>query len=147
MNSRHLTSCSAKVLKTEFTDACDRIVLDCAAAYAVTSLVLLVRTASFDREKAEISITDQVAFSSPSAFEVPVVTYRDYTKNGDATRFAFRKPAGKRQLTMEVVSSAPVTFRDEKIENPGRPDVTRLAFAFASPVTNATFTTIYRNIP
>ena len=138
---------AAKVLKTEFTDACDRIVLDCTAAYAVTSLVSLVRTASFDREKAEISITDQVAFSSPSAFEVPVVTYRDYTKNGDATRFAFRKPTGKRPLTMEVVSSAPVTFRDEKIENPGRPDVTRLAFAFASPVTNATFTIIYRNIP
>ena len=134
---------AAKVLKTKFTDVCDEIVIDCTAAYAVTSLVSLIRTATFDREKAKISITDKVVFSSPSAFEVPVITYRDYTKDADAARFTFRKPSGVRTLKMDVLASAPVTFRDERIENPGRQDVTRLGFAFTKPVTNATFTTVY----
>ena len=40
-------------------------------------------------------------------------------------------------------ASAPVTFRDETIENKPRPDVTRLAFSFAQPVTNATLTIVY----
>ena len=50
---------------------------------------------------------------------------------------------GLRTLGMDVRASAPVAFRDETIENKPRPDVTRLAFSFAQPVTNATLTIKY----
>ena len=138
-------SAAAKVLKTDFTDAKDEIVLDCTAAYAAPALKSLVRTMTFDRANATITITDAVSFSEPTAFEVPVITYREYTKDDASTHFAFRKPHKRnvRTLKMDVQASAPVTFRDEKIENPGRPDVTRLGFTFDQPVTNATFTLVY----
>ena len=137
---------AAKVLKTNFTDAKDEVVLDCTAAYAAPALKSLVRTMTFDRANATITITDAVAFSEPTAFEVPVITYREYTKDEASASFTFRKPhkGSARTLKMDVQASAPVRFRDEKIENPSRPDVTRLGFAFAQPVTNATFTLVYR---
>ena len=72
-----------------------------------------------------------------------MITYRAYEKNADATHFALRKKKGLRTLGMAVRASAPVTFRDETIENKPRPDVTRLAFSFAQPVTNATLTIKY----
>ena len=86
-----------------------------------------------------------VSFSEPTAFEVPVVTYRSYERDDRAMRFTLRKNDRKRSraMAMEVCTSGPVVFRDEKIENPGRPDITRLGFAFEQPVTNATFTVVY----
>ena len=135
---------AAKVLRTEFTDDKDVIELDCTAAYDVPALKSLVRTMTFDRARDVVTISDAVSFSEPTAFEVPVVTYREWKANGDFTAFTFKKsPRTHRTLRMAVRSSAPVAFRDEKIENPGKPDVTRLAFTFVQPVTNATFATVY----
>ena len=135
---------AAKVLRTEFTDEKDLVELDCTAAYDVPALKSLVRTMTFDRANASITITDRVAFSEPTAFEVPVITYREWTANDDFTEFSFKKqPKTYRRLKMAVQASAPVAFRDEKIENPNKPDVTRLAFTFKEPVAEATFTTVY----
>ena len=135
---------AAKVIQTDFTDAKDEIVFDYKAAYPVPTLQSLVRTMTFDRKNATITITDSAKFSEPTAFEVPVITYRDWEANDDATRFSFKKtPKTYRRLQMAVKASAPVTFRNEKIENPGRPEVTRLGFTFNQPVTNATFTLVY----
>ena len=44
---------------------------------------------------------------------------------------------------MAVEASAPVAFRYEMIENKPRPDVTRLGFAVAQPVTNASLSLVY----
>ena len=135
---------AAKVLRTEFTDEKDVVELDCTAAYDVPALKSLVRTMTFDRANSSITITDRVAFSEPTAFEVPVITYREWTANDDFTEFSFKKqPKTYRRLKMAVQASAPVAFRDEKIENPNKPDVTRLAFTFKEPVAEATFTTVY----
>jgi len=137
---------AAKVLRAEFSDAQDVIALDLTAAYSVPSLRSLVRTLTFDRENATVTVADAAAFSEPTAFEVPVVTYRAYARDKDPGRFALRRTAGKRRghdMTVDVKASAPVDFRDEKITNPGRADVTRLGFAFHEPVTNATFTVVY----
>ncbi len=138
-------SAAAKVLKTDFSDAKDEIVLDCTAAYAVPALKSLVRTMTFNRVNGTITITDAVSFSEPTSFEVPVITYREYTKDDASEHFLFRKPHKRsfRKLKMDVQASAPVTFRDEKIENPGKRDVTRLGFTFDQPVTDATFTLVY----
>ena len=39
-----------------------------------------------------------------------------------------------------VSASAPLEFKDEKVENPSRPDVTRLSFSLREPVADATVT-------
>ena len=44
---------------------------------------------------------------------------------------------------LRVMSGAPLKFRHEEIENPGRPSPRRLAFAFAEPVTDATITAVF----
>jgi len=135
---------AAKIVRTDFTDKKDEIVFDYTAAYPAPALKSLVRTMTFDRETATITITDAVAFSEPTTFEVPVITYREWKSNDDSTLFTFRKtPKSHRLLKMAVQTSAPVTFRDEKIENPGRAEITRLGFTFNQPVTNATFTLVY----
>jgi hypothetical protein len=135
---------AGKVLRTDFTDTKDIIEIDYTSAYKVPALKSLVRTMIFDREAISITITDKVEFSEPASFEVPVITYRKWEANKRADRFSFRKSDNTyRVMKMAVKSSEPVKFTDEKIENPGKPDVTRLKFAFENPVTNATFTTIF----
>ena len=135
---------AAKVLRTEFTDEKDVVELDCTAAYDVPTLKSLVRTMTFDRANSSITITDRVAFSEPTAFEVPVITYREWTANDDFTEFSFKKqPKTYRRLNMAVQASAPVTFSKELIENPGHASPQRLAFTFKEPVAEATFTTVY----
>ena len=145
MNSERTTvAAAAKVLRAEFTDAKDTVEIEYAAAYAVPALKSLVRTLSFDRVKDELTVSDRVVCSEPTAFEVPVITYRTWKKNADATVFNFDKsPKTYRKLKMNVASSAPVKFSTDTIENPSRPDVQRLAFTFAEPVTEATFTTVF----
>ena len=134
---------AAKVLKTDFTDSVDTIVLDCTAAYAVPGLKSLVRTMTFNRKNGTISITDKVSFSEPTAFEVPVITYRDYEKEADVMRFKFKKPSGKRTMKLDVKASSPIVFNEEAIENPGRPSPKRLAFAFKSPVMEGSVTATF----
>ena len=135
---------AAKVLRTEFADEKDVVEFDYAAAYDVPALKSLVRTMTFDRANVTITITDRVAFSEPTAFEVPVITYRDWTANDDFTEFTFKKqPKTYRRMKMAVQSSAPVAFTKELIENPGHPSPQRLAFTFKEPVAEATFTTVY----
>ena len=133
---------AAKVLKADFTDDCDTLVLDCTAAYDVPALKSLVRTVAFDRKSGLIAVSDAVSFSEPSAVEVPIITYRNYEHDGSARHFEFSKPKKNlaRTMTLDVSASADFAFRDEKIENPGKHDVARLAFAFREPVLDATMT-------
>lgn len=137
-------SAAAKVLDHVFTDEKDTLVLDCTAAYDVKSLKSLVRTISFDRVKDTIVVSDKVVFTEPTAFEVPVVTYRDFTKNAASTEFVFSKgPKTYRKLNMKVEATAAVSYKEELIENPSRPSVKRLAFSFAEPILEGTLTTTY----
>ncbi len=135
---------AAKVLKTEFTDGEDKFVIDYAAAYDVPALKSLVRTMVFSRATNTVTITDKVAFSEPTAFEVPVITYRDCEKAGESTSFVFRKPSGKRTMSLDVTASAPIGFTSEEVENPGKPSPRRLLFSFAEPVLEGSLTTAFR---
>lgn len=133
----------AKVLRTDFSEARDTIVYDLSKAYDAPDLKSLVRTVLFDRENKAIEIEDAVEFLKPSAFEVPIVTYRDCEGDEASGKFVLCHPGGERALAVSVTGSAPLAFRDEKIENPGRPTVTRLAFALAVPVEKAMLRTVY----
>lgn len=135
---------AARILSTSFTDKEDSISIEYASAYPVKALASLVRTLTFNRETNALTVSDRIVCSEPTAFEVPVITYRTWKKNEASTHFSFDKSEKThRKLEMSVSASAPVTFAEQKIENPSRPDVHRLAFTFAKPVTEATFTTVF----
>ncbi len=134
---------AAKVLETRFSDAEDSIAIDCTSAYDVPALKSLVRTMAFNREKNTVTITDKAAFSEPTTFEVPVITYRKWAKDADKMHFSFNKEKGDRTLGLDVTASAPVEFKSEKIENPDKPSPERLAFAFAQPVVEATISAVF----
>lgn len=137
----------AKIVKTDFADDRDEIVYDLTKCYDAPGLKSLVRRVVFDREGGAITIEDDIEFDKPSKFEVPYVTYRDYVKDDASRHFVFRHPEGERSLALDVEPSAPVVFRDEKIENPGLPTVTRLGFSFAEPVTTASLKMTFRPLP
>ena len=134
---------AAKVLKTEFTPEKDTFVLDLTCAYKCPSLQSLVRTVVFDRRGGRVGIEDKVVFLEPSAFEVPVVTYLPLEGDGFSGDLVLRHPSGGRDVKIRVTGSAPLAFREEKIPNPHLRTITRLAFAFAEPVTNATLRTVF----
>ena len=67
----------AKILKTEFTDAADTLVMDISSAYPVESLEKLERTFVFSREGAgKLTVTDEVEFSRPENFGTALITLR-----------------------------------------------------------------------
>jgi len=121
----------------------DSITIDYTAAYDVPALKSLIRTMTFNREKCEVTITDKVAFNAPTSFEVPVITYRDYSRRGDSMHFTFNKTSGRRTMALDVSASAPVSFKMEEVENPGRPSPKRMAFSFNEPVLEATLTATF----
>lgn len=134
---------AARIVDTRFSDDEDSLTIDYAAAYDVPSLKSLQRTMTFSRVKKTVTVTDKVAFTEPTTFEVPVVTYRDYEKRPDALRFVFKKPVGYRTMSLDVSSSAPVSYSMEEVENPGRPSPRRLAFSFEKPILEGTLTTTF----
>ncbi len=137
---------AAKVLSHSFSDERDVLVLDCTAAYpSAKTLKSLVRTMTFDRVRGGVSISDRAEFTKPTAFEVPVVTYRDCERIGGAEmEFALKKGGkGRRALKMCVSASDTLEFREETIENAPRPSVRRLAFSIARPAVTATIETSF----
>lgn len=137
---------AARVLAHTFTETKDELVLDCTAAYKarVPALRSLVRTFTFDRAADTFTVSDRIDCTEPTAFEVPVITYRTWHKDADGLHFVFDKSAGVRKMELTVAASAPVDFAVEALENPGRPSPRRLAFRFRDPVTSATFATVYK---
>ncbi len=134
---------AAKVIATNFTADEDSITLDCTAAYDVPSLRSLVRTMVFNRRRNTITITDKVSFKEPTAFEVPVITYREWVPEDGAMRFEFRNPKGKRTMSLDVTASASFFMSSENIENPGRPSPCRMKFAFEKPLADAEITMVF----
>lgn len=67
---------AARIIKTEFTDEQDTIVLDISDAYAVKSLKQLQRTFVFSREgTGSLTVTDEVEFDTPQTFGTALVTF------------------------------------------------------------------------
>ena len=115
---------AAKVLKTEFTDARDTVILDISGAYEVKSLKSLVRTFVFDRARKSFTVTDSAEFSEPTAFEEAYTTFRG-------------KRFGEVSVDVEVKTGGEVVQSSEHIDNPNRISPERHSVRFASPVTSA----------
>ena len=134
---------AATVVESRFTDKEDSVTIEYAAAYQVPALKSLRRTIVFNRERCTFTVTDKAEFSEPTTFEVPVMTYREWTKDEKGMAFTFKKTAGVRKMKLAVAASAPVAFSSEKIENPSRPSPERMSFAFEKPVTDAEITMVF----
>ena len=135
---------AAKVTEVSFSDEEDSVTIEYTSAYNVPSLKSIVRKMVFNRRHCRTTIMDKASFSEPTTFEVPVITYRDWTKDPAGMQFVFKKTKGNRTMTLAVDASADIEFKSEEIENPGKPSPRRLSFAFTKPVTEAWITTTFQ---
>jgi len=70
---------AAKILKTQFTDAADTLVMDLSAAYDVKSLKKLRRTFVFSRQgPGTLTVIDEVEFDDPQSFGTALVTFAQW---------------------------------------------------------------------
>ena len=126
---------AAKVLSSAFSDACDTVTYDIKGAYPATSNALrsLVRSVSFDRVAACVTVRDTFSFATPGAFESPIVTYAKVAKEADGRSLLLSKSAARMKVTFEV-EGGEWELVEKSIENPGRPSPLRLAVRFRAPV-------------
>ncbi len=124
-----------KVLESEFTSETDRLVLDLRSAYDVPELERLVRTFVHDRRSRTITIQDEVAFSKPTAFGTALVTFDRVFRRASDTLVVYD---GSGSVVVDIaVSGGEWTLESETIENPDRPEPTRLGINLNEPVTTA----------
>ena len=91
----------AKVLKTEFTDERDAIVLDLTGTYTNANVTSVRRALVYDRAKAVVTIEDRVTFARPAAYESPVSTYGTVTKSAEDA-FVLTRTDANRKLTRSL---------------------------------------------
>lgn len=129
---------AAKVLRTDFGKDRDTVVFDMTAAYEVPELVSLVREVTFDRVARSAEVRDRVRFSSPCAFEVPVVTYQDVRATYEKGHFTLVVPRkGDIDLQLSAPTGGDWRIKSELLFNPLRSSAKRLALSFDKPVAEA----------
>ena len=132
---------AGRVVRTEFTDETDTLVLDLRAAYAVKELKTLQRTFVYSRKPAgSLTVTDQVEFTGPQAFETALITLGKWktltpksllvTDSGGSVRVDITAAGGELDIRAESIR--------EDVRTKTLP--TRLALALKKPITRATIT-------
>jgi hypothetical protein len=129
---------AARIVKTEFTDEQDRIVLDIRDAYAVKSLKRLQRTFIFSRDgSGSLTVADEVEFDSPQTFGTALITFSPHRRiEGREIRIG----KGKGQVRAEVtVDGAECKIEQQEIHEDvhSRHLPVRLGIDLTEPVTRA----------
>lgn len=129
---------AARVLKTEFTELADTLVLDLRSAYPVKGLEKLQRAFVFSRQgRGCLTVTDEVRFHSPAAFETALVTFDRWKELGPA-RLLVGTGASAVQVEIDTQGKKFEVRAEELRENlPGRHIPVRIAIALADPVAEA----------
>jgi hypothetical protein len=124
----------------EFSNDTDRVVFDLRGAYEVPGLRRLTREFLFDRRGAgSLTITDQVEFSEPAAFESALITLGQVAIAGHRVRLT----DGAAVLEAEVsCEGAALEISTDTIDQPPHP--TRIALRCAGGVSQATLRTVLR---
>jgi hypothetical protein len=138
---------AARVLKTEFTDRTDTLVLDLRSAYDVKELKRLVRTFIYSRVGVGgLRVIDEVEFDGPTRFETTLITFDTWQRLGP-NRLCIGQADAAVDVTIDT-GGAPFAVRAEEIKEDlrghGRP--TRLGIELSDPVHNATVTLTIRAI-
>ena len=134
-------SAAAEVIKTEFTDQRDTVVLDLRRAYDVKGLEKLQRTFIFSRQgTGSLTVIDEVCFAGPQSFATALVTFSDW-QQPDPDRLVVGKGRGAVRVEL-ATGGAKLKIDADKIEEdlPGGRIPTRLGISLTEPVTAATVT-------
>ena len=128
---------AAKVLKTEFTDRADTLVLDLKAAYPVEGLKKLQRTFVFSRaDRGSLTVTDEVELDRATPFETALITFSKWEQMDNRLRVGTGESAVDVQIdTHGTDYSIDHTEIHENLSR-GRVPI-RLAVKLDTPVTSA----------
>jgi len=137
-----------KILRTDFTDAADTLVLDMRSAYAVKGLETLERTFVYSRQGAgSLTVTDAVAFAEPQAFETALVTLGQWERAADGALIVRWKDEAVR-VDLDARGGEVECVADEITEDVRTPVLpTRIGIRFAKPVTAARVTARITPLP
>ena len=129
----------AKVVRKEFTDAADTLVLDIASAYPCPELKKLERTFVYSREgEGSLTVSDHVEFSTPQDFGTALVTAGTWEGVGDRQIQVSR---GLKSLGVQIIAEGgEVKIEAEEIHEDAPVQPTRIGLNLKAPVTAATIT-------
>lgn len=131
---------AAKVLRTEFTDARDTLVLDIKPAYAVKELRRLQRTFVYSRQGAgSLTVTDEVEFASPQAFETALITLGQWKKLAPRS-LAITDADEAVRVDIEATGDVEIAAEEIHEDTHTKTPPTRIAIRFTQPVAKATIT-------
>jgi hypothetical protein len=132
---------AAKVLKADFTDDADTLVLDLASAYKVKELKKLVRTFVYSRQgNGKLTVTDEVEFDSPQQFGAALITYSPW-KQLDAGHLTVGESPNAAQVALATTSGSLHIVAEELHEDmPDKRIPTRLGIDLVDPVKAAAIT-------
>ncbi|OGV38252.1 MAG: hypothetical protein A2X48_06905 [Lentisphaerae bacterium GWF2_49_21] len=134
----------AIILKTEFSDVCDTFEMDISSLYDVKELKSLKRSFVYSRKgDGSLTVTDEVAFSKPMAFETAIVTFGSFEKK---TGSSLVISSGKEKILAEFSTDGgeiEITSEEIKEERHSKLDPTRIALTLKGPVEKAKITVKY----
>ena len=127
-----------RVIRHNFTDDTDTLVLDIASAYDVPELKKLERTFVYSRTGAgSLTVTDEVAFSQPSSFDTALITFDTWKKLSGSALIVRDE---NQSLRVDIaVTGAEFEIQPETIKEDlsVRKDPTRLGIHLTRPVDHA----------
>ncbi len=140
---RNGRSCKGLVVKTDFTDDADTLVLDIRSAYGkqVPQMTKLNRTFVYSRKgSGSLTVSDEAAFSKPTTFETALITLGKWKRSGpDAVIVS----DGGQELRVEIdAGAAEFDIKAEQIKEDVRTKTlpTRIGITLKKPVTKTTVT-------
>lgn len=128
----------AVVLRTDFTDAADTLVLDLRSAYPAPALRKLERTFVYRRSGAQgLTVRDDVSFGEPKSFESALVTWGRW-RQVEANALVLEDSGGAVRVKIDT-GGVPFAVSSEPLnENlPGGRKPVRIAISLTSPVRDA----------
>ncbi|MBE3100598.1 MAG: heparinase II/III family protein, partial [Planctomycetes bacterium] len=130
---------AARVVRTDFTDKADTLVLDLRAAYAVADCKTLERTFVYSRDGAGgLAVTDRVAFAAPQAFATALITPGKW-KRLDAGSIEVTDGKASVRVDIDTGGEAFTVEAEEIVEDaPVKP--TRISVSLTKPVAAASVT-------
>lgn len=132
---------AAKILKADFTDRSDTLVLDIRSCYAVPTLKTLTRTFIFSREKrGKLTVIDEAEFTKPESFGSALITFSPW-KSLDANRIRIGEGADAVDVTFDAGQTPIAVKADEIKENLSRKGTAiRLGLDLKEPTAHAKLT-------
>lgn len=133
----------AKILKTEFTDDADTLVMDISSAYPVKTLTKLTRTFVYSREgSGKLTVTDEVEFTQPEEFGTALITLAKW-KQIEGNRLTIGEGADAVQVEI-VADGGEMGFDAQEIreDTPDKSVPIRLGWEFTKAVQKAKVKTV-----